>query len=103
MASSQLLIVGSIRLSRGMTDDVRHAMAAMIEASRAEQGCLSYSYAEDVLEPGLIRVTEIWASREALDAHFKSVHLKTWRATWARLGVSDRRLTLYECVAAAPV
>ena len=34
-------------------------MHKMIASSRDEPGCLHYSYAEDVLEPGLIHVTEI--------------------------------------------
>ncbi len=41
-------------------------MAAMITASRAETGCLGYSYAEDVLDPGLIRVCELWTDLAAL-------------------------------------
>ena len=43
-------------------------MRAMVEASRAEDGCLGYSYAEDVLEPGLIHVAERWRDRAALVA-----------------------------------
>ena len=35
-------------------------MERMIAASRAEPGCLGYAYAEDILEPGLIRVSEAW-------------------------------------------
>ena len=55
-------------------------MARMIEGSRAEPGCRTYSYAEDVLDPGLIRVTETWDDRAALDAHFASTHIAEWRA-----------------------
>ncbi|HUB52497.1 MAG TPA: putative quinol monooxygenase [Terracidiphilus sp.] len=91
-----LLIVGTVKLPAGQLNGARPAMARMIEASRAEAGCLEYSYAEDVVEPGLIHVKERWADREALDRHFKSVHIAEWRAQWPSLGIADRKLVLYE-------
>ncbi|WP_036289357.1 putative quinol monooxygenase [Methylosinus sp. PW1] len=96
MPQNRILIVGTIRIPPGALERARPAMAAMIHASRAEAGCLAYSYAEDVLEPGLIRVTEIWESRAALSAHFESAHLRRWRDSWEALGVHDRRLAAYE-------
>ena len=85
-----LLITGTVRLPPERLADARPAMRAMIEASRAEDGCLGYSYAEDVLEPGLIRVTEMWRDQAALDAHFRSDHIAAWRAAWPQLGLRDR-------------
>ena len=32
-----------------------------------EDGCIDYAYAEDVLEPGLIRVSEVWRDQAALN------------------------------------
>jgi quinol monooxygenase YgiN len=78
-------------------------MAAMVQASREEPGCLEYSYAEDVLEPGLIHVNERWIDRAALNEHFKSAHLATWRANWPSLGMGDRNLRLYEAGESEPI
>lgn len=91
-----LLIAGTVRLSADRLDAARPAMARMIEASRAEPGCLEYCYAEDVLDPGLIHVQERWKDRAALDEHFNSAHLAAWRATWPLLGVGERNLYLYD-------
>ncbi|MGO8706463.1 MAG: putative quinol monooxygenase [Terracidiphilus sp.] len=91
-----LLIVGMVRLSAECMEDARPSMAAMIEASSAEAGCLEYCYAEDVLEAGLIHIKERWTDRSALDDHFKSAHLAAWRETWPSLGIKDRNLYLYE-------
>ncbi len=41
-------------------------MKRMSDASRAEDGCVEYGYAEDVLEPGLIHVKELWIDQNAL-------------------------------------
>jgi quinol monooxygenase YgiN len=91
-----LLIVGTVRLPAGRLDEARPVMASMVAACRAEAGCLEYSYAEDVLDPGLIHVKERWTDLAALDAHFKSAHMADWRASWPSLGVGERNLFLYE-------
>jgi quinol monooxygenase YgiN len=71
-------------------------MAAVLQATRVEAGCLEYSYAEDVLEPGLIHIKERWTDRAALNEHIKSAHIATWRANGPSLGLGDRNLRLYE-------
>lgn len=71
-------------------------MARMVWASRAEDGCAEYSYAEDILDPGLIHVKEMWRDQAALDRHFVSPHIKAWRAAWSKLGIGDRNLRVYE-------
>jgi quinol monooxygenase YgiN len=71
-------------------------MARVIAASRAEPGCLAYAYAEDVLEPGLLRVNEAWESRAALAAHFAAPHMQAWQRERAELGMSGREVTAYE-------
>lgn len=91
-----LLIAGTVRLPPENLGAARSVMARMIAASRAEDGCLHYSYAEDVLEPGLIHVSELWRDRASLDRHFASDHLAEWRAAWPALGIDDRDLAVYE-------
>ena len=91
-----LIIAGTVRVPPENLARFKPHMLAMLEASRAEDGCLTYSYAEDVAEPGLIRVYEAWRDQAALDAHFQATHMATWRAAWPQFGVSDRRLIAYE-------
>jgi len=91
-----LVIAGTIRVPPENLEAFRPHMLAMLEASRAEDGCLVYSYAEDVAELGLIRVFEAWRDQAALEAHFATAHLAAWRAAWPEFGVSDRRLIAYE-------
>lgn len=91
-----LLIVGTIRIDPPRLDEARPVMLAMVEASRDEPGCIQYSYAEDLFEPGLIHVVERWRDREALAGHFSAPHLLEWRSNWPRLGIHGRDLRLYD-------
>ena len=78
-------------------------MDAMLTGTRAEDGCLAYSYAVDVQDPGLIRVFEAWRDQAALDAHFAAPHMAVWRSQWPAHGVSDRRLSAYDVAAERPL
>ena len=98
-----ILILGTVRLPHENIGKARSAMTAMVRASRAEDGCIDYGYAEDVLEPGLVRVTEIWRDQAAIDAHFRTAHLAAWRAQWPALAISDRRLFAYEAGEPRPI
>ena len=91
-----LIIAGTVRVPQENLERFRPHMLAMLAASRAEDGCLDYSYAQDVADPGLIRVYEAWRDQACLDAHFQTPHMATWRRQWPQFGVGDRRLFAYE-------
>src|SRR5690242_1488129 len=94
-----VIIAGTVRVPPENVERFKPHMAAMLAASRAEDGCVVYSYAVDVEDPGLIRVFEAWRDQAALDAHFKTPHLAEWRAAWPEFGVTDRRLVAYDVAA----
>jgi quinol monooxygenase YgiN len=98
-----IVVAGSSRIPPENLKRWRQSAADVIAATRAEAGCRVYSFAEDVLEPGLIRIFEIWETREHLQAHSGAPHLKTWRAVLAELGVYERSILAYEADEGSPV
>ena len=98
-----LIITGTFRVPADRIEEARPAMTAMLEASRAEPGCLLYAYAQDLLDPGLFRVTECWIDHAALQAHGQAAHMAMWRAHWPQLGIGARDLTLFEADAGRPI
>ena len=98
-----LIIAGTVRAPPQNLGALRPHMITMMAASRAEDGCEAYGYAEDVAEPGLIHVFEIWRDQAALTAHGQTSHMAAWRAAAAPLGVSDRRLVAYEVASRRPL
>lgn len=91
-----LLLAGTIRFPADKIRDARDAMARMIEATRAEDGCEQYAFAEDVLDPGLIHISEVWRDQAALEKHGASAHMGVWRKAGRELGVGERNLKIYE-------
>jgi len=91
-----ILVVGSFRLPPRSIGAAQIAMARVVEGSRAEVGCIDYAYAEDLLEPGLFRVSEAWTDRAALAAHFHTPHMQEWLKERADFGITERQVTAYE-------
>ncbi|KAA0969730.1 antibiotic biosynthesis monooxygenase [Aureimonas fodinaquatilis] len=98
-----IIVSGIVRLAQPVPADMHADMLAVLTATRTEAGCLTYSYAVDVLEPDLIRIYEEWETREALDAHSNAPHMPAWRQALARVGVAERKLVTIEAGAIAPL
>ncbi|HNN56063.1 MAG: antibiotic biosynthesis monooxygenase [Novosphingobium sp.] len=90
------VVVGQFRLPPERMDEARGAMRKVMEATRAEAGCIEYNYAEDVLDPGLIRVSEVWESSAHLAAHLKTAHMAVWGEERAALGLTGRSIKVFE-------
>ena len=90
-----IIVAGTIRVPPENIEALRPHALRVIEATRAEPGCLVYFFAEDLAEPGLIRIHEIWETREHLDAHGQAQHMGPWRVAGAANGVADRDIKVY--------
>ena len=59
-----------------------------IEGALTEDGCIAYSWTEDHLTPGRVRVYEEWTSSDTLEAHLNT---HWYRDMGAHLGTFDRK------------
>ncbi|ODU70010.1 MAG: antibiotic biosynthesis monooxygenase [Novosphingobium sp. SCN 66-18] len=91
-----ILVMGSFRLPAANFDKALPMMAKVIAATREEDGCILYAYSRDVADPEVIRVSEKWRDRAALDAHFKTAHMAAWAQERSELGLSDRDIRIFE-------
>lgn len=94
-ARQPVLIAGTIIVPPGNLGALKPHIETYVAACRAEPGCVVFSFAEDLSEPGLIRVFEIWRDAAALERHKNAPHVAAWRALWPEYGVHGRLLTRY--------
>ena len=83
-----IIVLATARLGEGAFEQGFAAMEAMIKASNAEPGCISYAYARDVLDPAVLHIVEKWDDDAALAAHFSMPHMAQFRQALARLDIS---------------
>jgi quinol monooxygenase YgiN len=98
-----IVLTGSIRIPADKLDAARPLMRVLIEETRKEDGCLSYSFGQDVLDPGRIVIAEAWRDEDAVRAHLGAPHFIAWRDAGDSLGVTDRQLTIYEVSSSKPL
>jgi quinol monooxygenase YgiN len=71
-----IVVVGRVRTDADKSADLVRVGQAVASASRAEAGCINYRLYEDTeIENDFVFVEE-WESREALEQHFATSHVR---------------------------
>ena len=92
-------INGTLTLAPGTianSPEVVQAIKTMVAASRAEDGCLDYTFAQDLSDPDSIVIFERWTDHAALGAHGKSAHMADFQKVLADNPPVGRELRIYE-------
>jgi len=63
-------------------NELKALLGTMVEASRAEDGCLLYNIYQTDSDPKTFVVIETWESEVALDGHKNSAHYKHYKANF---------------------
>ncbi len=74
-----IYVVAEVRLKPGMADKAVAAARKVVAETVKEDGCIFYDMHRSVNVADKIVVVERWASRDALDRHMHTPHLKAWR------------------------
>jgi quinol monooxygenase YgiN len=73
-----LLLTAFIEIAPSDRDAIRGALAEVITATRAEEGCIEYGCYEDTEHPGRYVFVERWRDQGALDRHLATPHMAAW-------------------------
>jgi quinol monooxygenase YgiN len=98
-----LVIAGTISIDPEKREAAIGAAVEMMEETRKEAGCISYTFSADLSEPGDFRIFEEWESQEALDAHFKAPHMARFQGAMGGFGVRGMKVQRYEIASVAPM
>lgn len=96
-------INGTITMGENFNEETIAAVVAMMQASRAEDGCLDYTFARDLADPNTLVLFERWRDREALAAHGASAHMAEFQKVLAANPPEARELRIYETDEGAPL
>ena len=71
-------------------DDLLALLAEVQDASRRDDGCLSYGYYENITEAGGFVAVEEWRDMDALAAHLRTPHVGRLIAAIGEMADSER-------------
>lgn len=80
-----LIVLAKAKVGEGAMEPARAAIADMVAASNAEEGCIAYAFTQDVLDPSVLHIVEKWQDEAALAAHFATPHMAAFGAAIAGL------------------
>ncbi len=98
-----IVLAGTITFDPEKADDMMAAVAVVVAATRAEEGCIEYVMAADPLVAGLLNLFERWETDEHLGAHQKADHSRTFQRTLRDCGVTGVSIDRYDGTTATKV
>ncbi|UOQ50301.1 antibiotic biosynthesis monooxygenase [Gracilibacillus caseinilyticus] len=75
-----IIIIARMQVDPLYLEDFKEKVNALIKASQAEKGNISYSLFKGVSQTNEFVMIEKWEGEEAIEAHNKSLHLKEFIA-----------------------
>ena len=87
-----IIVMGEMRFASGEGAKAAPLLAAHAEQVRAEEGCELYAFSFDAADPDHVRVSERWASAEALAVHGQAEHQKTFGRSLRQFTISGTRI-----------
>ncbi|MBN8216947.1 MAG: antibiotic biosynthesis monooxygenase [Spirochaetes bacterium] len=94
-----IVVTARFTLKPGVLEAYLKEAAPLIEATRKEDGCLSYVLHQDLKSPDSFAVIEQWRDEAALDAHFQTAHVKAIAPKLNALRVAPPEVTRFKPVA----
>lgn len=95
---SELTFVGTARAKAGHADDLEREMRSTVAATHAEPGCLHYSMHKSLKDSNTFVFIERWASKDDLDKHFESEHVKNLIARTQSMMEGMPEMQMFEMV-----
>lgn len=95
---SRVTVVAKFVANPGMEAALEQLLTGLVAATRKEEGCITYDLHRDLTDPRIFVFTELWESREHLNAHSKSPHIAASRPKRAEL-VEESMLHVMEQIA----
>jgi quinol monooxygenase YgiN len=78
-------MVATLKLKEGAEAAALRAIEEVARPTRAEPGCLQYTFAQASGEPTTLVVVERWRDRRAKEEHLETPHLATFRKAFSGL------------------
>jgi len=95
---SEVVVVGSFTARPGKEAEALEAFSALVEPTHGEEGCILYALHQGADDPTRLAFVERWASRQALDDHLASPHIRAVLARVDELFADGGDIVVYDAV-----
>src|SRR5215213_6715483 len=97
---SEVVVVGSFTAKPGKEEEGLQAFKDLVQPTHDEPGCILYALHQGADNPAQLAFVERWASREELNAHLGSEHVKAILERAEDLFGDSGTITVYDAIPA---
>ena len=80
MPNSPVTVIAIFKAKQGRDSELKQELLKLLSPTRAEDGCINYDLHQASDGAGNFLFHENWTTREALDKHLETPHLKAFLA-----------------------
>ena len=95
MENKNVIVIARTTTKPGCEKQVKAELLNLVKHTLLEEGCITYQLHTSNNNPCEFMFYEVWATKDALDKHAKSEHIKRYRLIRDELLVSSE-VTLWE-------
>jgi quinol monooxygenase YgiN len=96
MTARKVSVFALVKAKPGMEETVKQELSALVGPTLVEEGCINYDLHRSLDHKGHFRFYENWTSKELLDRHLQSAHVKQFVAKVDKLLAEPPEITLWE-------
>ena len=94
-----IIVTAYVTIKEGSKDKFMAAVQPCIDATRREEGNISYNLYASIEDDCKFTFVEEWESQEKLDAHMKSPHFQTFNDGMKEIAAAPLGIQLYDAKA----
>lgn len=98
-----IIVAGTVFVRADKLAEAKQLALTMAKATKAEAGCLDYTFYNDLENPSKFFIFETWETQEALTQHFQTEHMHVFNESLPNVLASKPYITRYEVSSAAPL
>ena len=98
MTDKEVIVVAQIRAKDGVEETVKQELAALVDPTLSEKGCLTYALHQSVENKSHFMFYEKWMSKKDLDEHMQMPHMKAHQKKAKDLFAEPPKITLWEVI-----
>ncbi|HLB34488.1 MAG TPA: putative quinol monooxygenase [Chthoniobacterales bacterium] len=96
--NKKLTVVASFQSHPGKEAELRTLLLGLVSPTLQEEGCINYDLHQSIEDPTKFLFYENWVSREHLDRHLQSEHIKVLLLRREELCMQPPEITFWEHV-----
>ena len=93
-----LTVTAHIKAKKGLEENLRKELLALIEPTRSETGCITYDLYQDQEDKSFFMFYESWRKKSDLEQHLQKPYIKRFMDKADELFVEPVTISLWERV-----